>query len=82
MEISAASLQTICSSPRQSFQTFNIPKSPAYRKKRIGSYYYYLEDCIGNGYSSKVFKAFSELQPGSIFAIKVIRLDGLDKTKK
>jgi hypothetical protein len=27
-------------------------------KKRIGNYYYYLKDCIGNGYSSEVFMGY------------------------
>lgn len=48
-------------------------------KKRIGNYFYYLNDCIGSGYSSQVFKGYKNDNKEVIFAIKVIRLSSMSK---
>lgn len=38
--------------------TSNREHTNNFGKKRIGIYSYYLNDCIGSGYSSQVFKGF------------------------
>jgi len=48
-------------------------------KKRIGCYFYYLNDCIGSGYSSQVFKGYKNDNREIIYAIKVIRLSTMSK---
>ena len=53
--------------------------SASYSKKKIGDYAYYLNDLIGSGYSSQVYKCFHREQPNITYAIKVINLSKLAK---
>lgn len=48
-------------------------------KKRIGNYFYYLNDCIGAGYSSQVYKGFKNDNRDIKYAIKVIKLAKMSK---
>ncbi len=50
-----------------------------YSKKRIGCYSYHLNDCIGSGYSSQVFKGCKNDNKQIKYAIKVIKLAKMSK---
>lgn len=50
-----------------------------YSKKKIGDYYYYLNDLIGCGYSSQVFKGYHKQRREHTLAIKVIKMSKITK---
>ena len=50
-----------------------------HRKKRIGSYSYYLDDVIGSGFSSQVFRGYKNDIKEVKYAIKVINLSKMSK---
>jgi hypothetical protein len=43
-------------------------------KKRIGRYSFYMQNFIGSGYSSRVYKGIKDSIKGIWYAIKVIKL--------
>lgn len=51
----------------------------AHRKKRIGSYSYYLDDVIGSGFSSRVYRGIKNDMKDVKYAIKVINLSKMSK---
>ena len=63
----------------QSFIETTTPRTASKIKKKIGPYYYHLNDCIGSGYSSQVYRGYLQKDSQSVFAIKVIQLKDLDK---
>ncbi len=67
-------------SRKQDFMDFSKESNHSYTKKKIGDYAYYLNDLIGSGYSSNVYKCFKQSEPHVIYAVKVIRLNKLAKS--
>ena len=60
------------------FATTREPHSN-FSKKRIGCYSYHLNDCIGSGYSSQVYRGCKNDNKDVIYAIKVIKLAKMSK---
>lgn len=52
------------------------------RKKRIGPYSFYLNDIVGSGFSSTVYKGIKDDDKNSTFAIKVVKLGGIGSSRK
>lgn len=51
-------------------------------KKRIGPYSYYLNDIIGEGYSSTVYRGIKNNLKSTSYAIKVINLISMSSAKR
>lgn len=62
-------------------ESFNTERdyNRAFSKKKVGEYSYYLNDIIGSGYSSHVYRCHHQSNPNITYAIKVIKLSRLAK---
>ena len=49
------------------------------RKKKIGPYSFYQQDCIGRGSCGQVYKCIKDKDKEQVYAIKVIKLSKLSK---
>lgn len=64
---------------RISTNTTNKDMPLNFTKKKIGCYSYHLNDCIGSGYSSQVFRGCKNDNKDIKYAIKVIKLSKMSK---
>ena len=56
--------------------------SNRYSKKRVGPYSYKLNDIIGSGFTSTVYKGIKDNDKSQIVAIKVVNLNNMKPHRK
>ena len=56
--------------------------SNRYSKKRVGPYSYKLNDIIGSGFTSTVYKGIKDNDKNQMYAIKVVNLNNMKPHRK